>query len=999
MIDARAAAPHITPYDRLAWSDRAVETLLARGRHPEELTAWFGTRDYAELSALARRAAIAERRQRREREPVYVLPGIMGSQLGIPRGFGLIRDLLWIDPIDIALGRLRELVLRPHSPIRPMGVLLYSYLALKLRLKIAGFAPQFHDYDWRRGVGELGTALAERLVRDPAPRVHLVAHSMGGLVARAALSLPGTERVARLVMLGTPNLGSYSPVLALRGTYSVVRKLAALDLVHSAETLASEVFGGFPSLYDMLPAEGVSALDLFDAQVWPAQGPRPRTALLDAARSTHRGLAPADARMTVIAGHSRPTVVGLTRQGADFEYTVTHAGDGTVPLLHAELPGVATYHTAEGHSELPRSARVAAATIDLLRTGATHRLPTTRPAATRQVARVTDRALRATFNTKVDWHALSPDARRVYLDRLNEPPPLEFRSVGSRPRRRRASRARARMRDRPILELHLVRTSIERVRADAVAVAAFAGVRPAGAAAALDAQLDGAISVAAQRRALGDRAGEIATFMAAGRLAHAGQVLVVSLGRFADLDAGTIEFAAESVARHCAHAQLDAVATVPWGAGAGIPASVSFAAQLRGFLRHAAGSARAPLRIVFCVRDARVHRAVADLAENLVREVDPLGELISLRITPTRPAPRSRRRPRAKAERPALAHVLIERAGADAASETWRAAVLTAGRHATVVTEDTAFDRQRLDTLLRDLDKDRLGPAAAMRVGARLGDLLLHENVRAALELGRDDPLVLVHDAATSRVPWELLTLGSWSPALRAGLSRRFAAADLSVARFSDRRRADEALTVLLLEDPTQDLAGARREGARLRAMFREFPAARLTTVAGRAVTRARVLAEFESGDYDVVHYAGHAAFDPTAPAVGGLTASDGTVTGRDLAGLAQLPTLVFFNACESARVRGARRGAARAEALAQGTSVAEACLRAGVANFVGTWWPVGDAAAETCAATFYRALLAGEALGPALLAARRAVYTSHSPDWANYLHYGDPFFELKAAL
>ena len=76
--------------------------------------------------------------------------------------------------------------------------------------------------------------------------------------------------------------------------------------------------------------------------------------------------------------------------------------------------------------------------------------------------------------------------------------------------------------------------------------------------------------------------------------------------------------------------------------------------------------------------------------------------------------------------------------------------------------------------------------------------------------------------------------------------------------------------------------------------------------------------------------------------------------------------------------------------------SFAEAFLRGGIANYIGTYWPVGDAAALTFADTFYTRLLNGEALGNALLTARKKVEESGSADWADYILYGDPGFILK---
>jgi len=66
------------------------------------------------------------------------------------------------------------------------------------------------------------------------------------------------------------------------------------------------------------------------------------------------------------------------------------------------------------------------------------------------------------------------------------------------------------------------------------------------------------------------------------------------------------------------------------------------------------------------------------------------------------------------------------------------------------------------------------------------------------------------------------------------------------------------------------------------------------------------------------------------------------------------------------------------------------------VANYVGTYWPVGDAAALTFARIFYQTLLAGESLHRALLQARNAVHAIPSVDWADYVLYGNPEFVLK---
>jgi hypothetical protein len=79
------------------------------------------------------------------------------------------------------------------------------------------------------------------------------------------------------------------------------------------------------------------------------------------------------------------------------------------------------------HSELARDEAIAHAIADLLRTGRTRRLKSKLARRSFAEARITDAALRLTHTEKVDWAGLEPDARRVFLQTLNEPPQLRLR--------------------------------------------------------------------------------------------------------------------------------------------------------------------------------------------------------------------------------------------------------------------------------------------------------------------------------------------------------------------------------------------------------------------------------------------------------------------------------------------------------------------------------------------------------------------------------------------
>jgi pimeloyl-ACP methyl ester carboxylesterase len=432
---------HITPYDRFAWSDVDIEHLLITGEHRRDLIAYFGAEEYGDLVRLARRAQRSIAADCATR--VFIVPGIMGTQLGLVRHAPLPNDILWVDPIDIHVGRLAALRVPARAPIVPLGIVLFSYLKLKLHLRAAGFEATFYDYDWRLGVDELGRAFADRLRAEPTGRLAIVAHSMGGLVSRAALALPGLERVERLILLGTPNSGSFAPVQALRGTYAVVRKIARLVRNGSAESLASEIFNTFPSLYQMLPAPHCTGgTDLFDPAEWPQSGPQPHPELLKRARGAQSLLAIPDERFAAIVGVGQETVTAATRRKDDFVYTITRHGDGTVPAVSAALPGALTHYAPIAHSDLARDRVVAAAVVDLLRTGSTRRLPTKWVTSSVAEARISDRELRRTHAEKVDWAGLEPEERRLFLQNLNEPPMLRLRVAAQTRALKRGRRAR-----------------------------------------------------------------------------------------------------------------------------------------------------------------------------------------------------------------------------------------------------------------------------------------------------------------------------------------------------------------------------------------------------------------------------------------------------------------------------------------------------------------------------------------------------------------------------
>lgn len=395
-----------------------IIALLRSGAHAALLSAYFGEVEYRELAQLAK---IAATRGNGRGEVVFILPGIMGSRLGSMRR--QMASLVWLHPIAIAQGGLSQLALPAGKSLRALGVMLPGYLKLRLSLEIAGFVPVFHPFDWRADLETLARALTRAIEKSGARQVHIVAHSMGGLVARIALANDRNRRIQRLVQLGAPNQGSFAPVQAMRAAYPTVRKIAALDHFSTAEQLARTVFLTLPGLYQMLP----SALtpdepNLFDPAQWPRDDLVPDATMLNRAYKVRSRMPPPYERCAVIVGTNQETVTSLRLCDDGFEYSVRRDGDGTVPLARALWEGAATWFVQENHGALTNNNEVLAAVGNILKEGTTARLSTTRPAPASELVRtVTDAELRASATQKVHWDRLTLDSRRRILDPIITP--------------------------------------------------------------------------------------------------------------------------------------------------------------------------------------------------------------------------------------------------------------------------------------------------------------------------------------------------------------------------------------------------------------------------------------------------------------------------------------------------------------------------------------------------------------------------------------------------
>lgn len=352
--------------------DDEAEAALAEGADATALERLVGADVTAQLRHLAARV---ERGKARRNVRVLVIPGVLGSRLGYPGR--VVDDTIWLDPVDVRRGNLDSLAVRPDgtSDTTDLGVILFAYLKLKVWLQAKGYRAEFHAYDWRRNVEDLGRELAARVAGFEEEDVRLVCHSYGGLVARAALTFGG-ETVTRVVTLGTPHEGAFASCMVLRGTHPVIQRIAAVDPRHDPTVLARKVFRTFPSSYHLLPRPALEPeVDPFDPAAWPEEGVLPDPELLAEARATRFAVAALDERFRCVAGVGHDTPLGITRTEAGFAYPLGKAGDGVVPIRSAAPEGARAWYAEGAHGFLPNVGSILAALPDLLDRGETDRLP------------------------------------------------------------------------------------------------------------------------------------------------------------------------------------------------------------------------------------------------------------------------------------------------------------------------------------------------------------------------------------------------------------------------------------------------------------------------------------------------------------------------------------------------------------------------------------------------------------------------------------------------
>jgi tetratricopeptide (TPR) repeat protein len=951
-----------------------------------------------------------------------VLPGTMGSVLQ-QEG-----ETVWINYWRLLRGQLSRL--RMGQPgIEPVDLIgdfygpLVEFLARSHRVEI-------FPYDWRMSVREAAARLAESLERwlpeleRSGQPVHLVAHSMGGLVVRSMIADGGPgaavwQRIialpkSRFVMLGTPNRGSYEAVRWLTGGNPTQRKLVLLDLTKSTDDVI-DIVGRYPGVAELLPFapedRDFSAPSLWKAlkaeleATWPLTG----ASVLRSARQTWDRLlaAPPDpAHMIYLAGCQSATVVDYRVERArDWDWPPVHRlafdataeGDGTVTWASGLLPGVPTWYVEDtAHDALCTQTRAFPGLLDLLMTGTTERLPSTPPRA------------RAGLPERF------PMPELPFTDDLPDEAAVNRLGFGGALPPPRAGEAAV----APRIRVSVRHGDLAYAR-HPVVVGHYAGDAIVSAEAALDYRLDSALSRRLRLGMYPSAVGTHALFFNESDAAMPRGAVVIGLGQVGELRPGLLEAGVRGAlldfALQVAQWPEDgrfgpastprsaAVSCLLVGSGAGgVPVGASVEAILRGAVAAADKLIEQALdnRVVIDeIEFIEVFEDVAISASEGLAECLRDGELagrIDWRDRNIQTGQGRRRRVRCD-EQPEWWHRLeiIEEPGRRAlrfifATDRARA-------------EETLMAGQ-LELADAFIAQASRSPAANSEVAKTLFEMLLPNALKSMAPAQSN--MVLMLDAQSARYPWELLE-NRWGthnrpPAVAAGLVRQ-----LKARQFRHQPLHSSSAKALVVGNPDldgwssfPDLPGARREAEEVAAVLR----------GGAFEVRERIdagadaiLSGLHRDAWRVLHLAGHGEHEyPLGTGADGLPRTvSGMVIGRDafltpgdVEQMRWVPELVFINCCHL----GKTTAAAPAPYTALAANLAVQFVNMGVKAVVAAGWAVDDTAATAFAASFYRHLLEGQTFGEAVRAAREVVWANFPGvnTWGAYQCYGDPSWRLR---
>ena len=346
------------------------------------------------------------------RDVVIIIPGIMGSTLATEG------EDRWVSISNMNKGTIANDLNISATNVEPSGIIKKYYS--KMAAHFSGEYDVFTlEFDWRKSVKPAAKELNDLIenLLQANVSISVVAHSMGGLVARQCMMGHSStwkaftgQKANRFIMLGTPWLGSYLIMEVLTGHSKRVKQMAMIDFRNNKADLL-KIFWKYPGVLELLPIEKHSDRHFWTTDFWEKLDKISNLKAMPSAEKNTRSLKDFESfrnevldfmkdldddvnadlfkNMYYICGKADETVFDYTFKSrflSKYEklvYKATSYGDGSVTWqtgIPKQLRGSKNlYYSTTSHGELANETYIFEGVEDIIKTGSTNRLSTQQP--------------------------------------------------------------------------------------------------------------------------------------------------------------------------------------------------------------------------------------------------------------------------------------------------------------------------------------------------------------------------------------------------------------------------------------------------------------------------------------------------------------------------------------------------------------------------------------------------------------------------------------------
>lgn len=947
-----------------------------------------------------------------EKPILILLPGIMGSSLDY-KGKNQ-----WIDLKEISRGAVKDHLDVSKSGVRASGVIKKFYD------KFVRFMQESHDvvtfpFDWRNSVVPAAAQLAEKIqyfIDKYDQPIHIVAHSMGGLVVRQVMYEHSdlwknfiNRSSNKLVMLGTPWLGSYLVMEVLTGHSSRVKQLTMLDFKHNKRELM-EVFSKYMGVFHLLPLEDDDKRKFWTKTFWKEikelSGDHmviPEKETLDEFHKYQKALLQFTQQLKkedlenvyYVAGMADQTVHDYREKKRFLSkkklvYLATTHGDGSVTWatgIPKELPEDNLYYTRTSHGDLANDEENFEGLRELIKDGKTSKL-------------LIDRPIARAGEVISEIHGVSEP-----LHDHNEVANVIF---GVKPRLESDEKLNT-----PVT-VNVVNADLK-ISKNPVMIGHFYNDGVYSAESALDRYLDGRLS---QRHAMGyypGKIGESEVFFNLNTIPKG--AIICGLGAAQELThfllAKTVEMATLKYAMFIrdnytlakVKKYADGISFILIGTGYGrLKVEDSVKGIMLGISRandyiKATGQG---LREITQVEFVNYYESLASQAYWALSRLQNSDKRFNFELVKG-----LKKKEGAKKRQTYI----------DEGHEWWHhffvdtlhaknlhtdSSYISGFRYnssaglARVEEEQVNIQMGQLESLLDTMSRSSKWDK---RLSKTLFELLIPNNFKDIIR--NQNNIVFKLDLEAAQFPWEMFydSMVDQTPTVvSSGMIRQ-----LKTSFYDDSQMGSIKNSALVIGDPLYEddtlpqLPAAEAEAVMAADKLSSFG---YDTTALIGSQSAEIMMQMFSDQYKILHFSGHGLYEPEKNKVGIAIGNGICINPAMIKQMSYVPEFVFINCCYSGKVIAKDDAYVRSR-YKLAANVGTQLIQMGVKAIIVTGWAVDDAAAGTFASTFYTKMIEGYEFGTAVQLARKKCFQEHkhTNTWGAYQCYGYSHYRLNNRL